>query len=211
MTPDRRRLAVLASGNGTNLQAVLDGCDRGAIPANVVLVVSDRRDAAALRRACDAGVPAVALPVQPGEARSDFDTRLAELVAEHEPDVVVLAGWMRILTMSFLDRFPGRVINLHPALPGELAGTRAIERAFDEARRGQRRRTGVMVHLVPDEGVDDGPVLAAVEVPIHADDSLDALATRIHEAEHRLLVSTLAGCCSALSTSADDDDEEVFA
>ena len=124
------RLVVLASGNGSNLQAVLDACAAGELPAGVVAVVSDQADATALRRAADAGVPAVHVGRHDGEARADYDARLADVVAGFGPDVVVLAGWMRILTMSFLGWFPGRVVNLHPALPGELPGTHAIERAF---------------------------------------------------------------------------------
>ena len=102
---------------------------------------------------------------------------------------------MRILTLSFLGRFPDRVVNLHPALPGELPGTHAIERAWHEALAGERTRTGVMVHLVPDEGVDSGPVLATATVPIQPDDTLESLTDRIHATEHRLLVSTLADLC----------------
>ena len=97
--------------------------------------------------------------------------------------------------MSFLGRFPDRVVNLHPALPGELPGTHAIERAWHEALAGERTRTGVMVHLVPDEGVDSGPVLATAAVPIQPDDTLESLTARIHATEHRLLVSTLADLC----------------
>jgi folate-dependent phosphoribosylglycinamide formyltransferase PurN len=102
---------------------------------------------------------------------------------------------MRVLSMNFLGWFPGMVVNLHPALPGELPGTHAIERAFDEARAGARRASGVMVHLVPDEGVDDGPTLASVEVPILPTDSLDEFAARMHAAEHQLLVDTLRSLC----------------
>ena len=189
------RLVVLASGSGSNLQAILDACTDGTLPAQVVAVVSDRPDAVALARPTAAGAPALPLPLAPGESRADYDTRLADAVADHDPDLVVLAGWMRILTMSFLGRFPGRVVNLHPALPGELPGTRAIERAWHEALAGERTRTGVMVHLVPDEGVDSGPVLATATVPIQPDDTLESLTTRIHATEHRLLVSTLADLC----------------
>jgi hypothetical protein len=131
----------------------------------VVAVVSNQPDVFALQRAAAAGVPAVHVGVHHGEARSDYDARLADVVAGFDPDLVVLAGWMRILTMSFLGWFPHRVVNLHPALPGELPGTNAIERAWDEAVAGTRTTTGVMVHLVPDEGVDDGPVLATATVP----------------------------------------------
>jgi phosphoribosylglycinamide formyltransferase-1 len=185
------RLVVLASGNGSNLQAVLDACTAGTLPAQVVAVVSDHDHAFALKRAADAGVPSVHVGRHRGEPRADYDARLADVVAGFGPDLVVLAGWMRILTSSFLGWFPERVVNLHPALPGELPGTHAIERAWHQALAGERTRTGVMVHLVPDEGVDDGPVLATVEVPILADDTLDALEARVHAAEHVLLVETL--------------------
>src|SRR6188472_3149398 len=115
-----RRLVVLASGSGSNLQAVLDACAAGTIAAQVALVVTNRPDAGALDRAARAGVRAVTLAPLADEPRSEYDTRLAEVVASARPDHVVLAGWMRILTMSFLGRFPGQVVNLHPALPGEL-------------------------------------------------------------------------------------------
>ena len=98
--------------------------------------------------------------------------------------------------MGFLARFPGRVVNLHPALPGEFPGTNAIARAWEQAQRGERRATGVMVHLVPDEGVDDGPVLGTVVVPIEPDDTLETLTDRVHQAEHRLLVDVLAELCT---------------
>ncbi len=189
------RLVILASGSGSNLQAIVDACTDGTLPARVVAVVSDRPGAKALARATAADVPAVPLPLAPGESRAGYDTRLADVVAAHDPDFIVLAGWMRILTLSFLGRFPDRVVNLHPALPGELPGTHAIERAWQEALAGERTRTGVMVHLVPDEGVDSGPVLATSAVPIQPDDSLESLTARIHATEHRLLISTLADLC----------------
>jgi phosphoribosylglycinamide formyltransferase-1 len=192
----RARLVVLVSGGGSNLQAILDATAAGALDAEVVLVVSNVPGVRALDRAAEAGVPAIVLERRPGEPRPAYDTRLAAVVAEARPDWVVLAGWMRILTMNFLSRFDHRVVNLHPALPGELPGTHAIERALEEAQAGRRARTGVMVHLVPDEGVDDGPVLATAEVPIHPTDTLDSLAERVHDTEHALLVSTLAGLIS---------------
>lgn len=186
---------VLASGNGSNLQAILDACAGGRLAAQVVAVVSDRSSALALGRAAEAGVPSVHVGRLDGEARPDYDARLADIVAGFSPDVVVLAGWMRILTTAFLGWFPERVVNLHPARPGELPGTHAIERAWQEALAGERTTTGVMVHLVPDEGVDDGPVLATEDVAILPDDTLDRLTARIHAVEHRLLVDTLATLC----------------
>ncbi len=195
------RLVVLVSGEGTNLQAVIDGCGDGSILADVVAVVGNRAQAGGLKRARAEGIPTIAVPPESGEQRAAYDSRLADEVELHRPDVVVLAGWMRILTASFLDRFPGQVINLHPARPGELPGIGSIERAYDEFLAGSRRSTGVMVHLVPDEGVDVGPVLGTVDVPIHDHDTLDTMAARIHAAEHALLVRTLGEMCSSLQLS----------
>ena len=189
---------MMVSGNGSNLQAVLDACADGTLDAEVVAVVSNSSTAYALQRAADAGVPSVHVGRHDGEARSDYDSRLADVVAGFAPDLIVLAGWMRILTNAFLGWFPDRVINLHPARPGELAGTHAIERAWQEALAGERSSTGVMVHLVPDEGVDDGPVLDTVDVPILPDDTLEALEVRVHAAEHQLLVTTIATYCAEL-------------
>ena len=207
------RIVVLASGNGSNLQAILDACESGVLQgkATVVAVVSDRSTAYALQRATDAGVPSVHIGRQPGEARADYDARLADLVAGFDPDLIVLAGWMRILTTSFLGWFPERVINLHPARPGELPGTRAIERAWHEALAGERDITGVMVHLVPDEGVDVGPVLATEDVVIHPDDTLDTLETRVHTVEHRLLVDAIRQLCEQRSSHTSSHSREINA
>ena len=183
------RLAVLVSGNGSNLQAIIDAIAGGELAAEVAVVVSNVEGAYALERAAAAGVPTVLLTPQPGEARAEYDARLRDAVAGYAPDLVVLAGWMRILTPTFVGAFD--VINLHPALPGELPGTHAIERAWQEALAGQRTGSGVMVHRVPDEGVDDGPVLASAAVPIRLDDTFEAFAARIHATEHRLLVDTI--------------------
>jgi formyltetrahydrofolate-dependent phosphoribosylglycinamide formyltransferase len=192
-----KRLVVLVSGSGSNLQAIIDACASERLRAEVVAVVSNKPDVFALQRADAAGVPAVHVGVHPGEERSDYDARLADVVAGFDPDLVVLAGWMRILTMSFLGWFPERVVNLHPALPGELPGTGAVERAWQEALDGTRTRTGVMVHLVPDEGVDDGPVLGTATVPIDVDAGFESFVALLHATEHRLLVDTLTELCTA--------------
>jgi phosphoribosylglycinamide formyltransferase-1 len=192
-----KRLVVMASGTGSNLQAVIDACADGSLSATVAAVVSDTAHARALERADAAGIPAVHIGKRPGESRADYDARLADLVSGFDPHWVVLAGWMRVLTMNFLGWFPGMVVNLHPALPGELPGTHAIERAFAEHQDGARVRTGVMVHLVPDEGVDVGPVLASETVAIDPDDTLDRLEAKMHAVEHRLLVATLQDLCTS--------------
>jgi phosphoribosylglycinamide formyltransferase-1 len=185
------RLVVLISGSGTNLQAILDACKNGTLRAAVAAVVSNKSDAFGLERARRAGVPAVAKPRPKEQDRREYDSELADLVASYKPDWVVLAGWMRVLSSNFLSRFPNRVMNLHPALSGTFPGTHAIERAFEAFGRGEIRATGVMIHLVPDEGVDSGPVLLQEEVPILANDTLETLEARIHSVEHRLLVAAI--------------------
>jgi len=185
------RLVVLISGNGSNLQAILDACNSGELNAKVVSVISNKADAYGLVRAKDAGVEAIHFAKQGSESRNEYDARLADYVSTCSPTYVILAGWMRILTSSFLSHFPNRVVNLHPALPNTFPGTHAIERAFEAYGRGEIEHTGIMVHLVPDEGVDNGPVLATEIVPINKDDTLETLETRVHQTEHRLLVNTL--------------------
>jgi formyltetrahydrofolate-dependent phosphoribosylglycinamide formyltransferase len=187
----KTRLVVLISGNGSNLQAILDACASGEMQASVVTVISNKPDAHGLTRARNAGVEAVHFPKLENESRRDYDTRLADYVITKLPDYVVLAGWMRLLSSSFLSCFPNRVINLHPALPGTFPGTHAIERAFEAYQRGEIDHTGVMVHLVPDEGVDNGPVLATKSISIYPEDTLELLAARVHGVEHRVLVAVL--------------------
>lgn len=186
------RLVILLSGNGSNLQAILDACAGSRLPASVAAVISNKPEAFGLERARRAGAPAIAFPPLAGESRREYDSRLANLVANYNPDYIVLAGWMRLLSSNFLSVFPNRVINLHPALPGTFPGTHAIERAYAAWQNGQTDRSGVMVHLVPDEGVDDGPVLASQEIPFHTGETLEQFEARVHAVEHRLLVETLA-------------------
>lgn len=184
-------LVVLISGFGSNLQAILDAASLGILPVRVCAVVSNKADAYGLERARLAGLPAIAHVYKKGQERIDYDRRLADIVASYRPDWVVLAGWMRILSSAFLERFPNRVINLHPALAGMFPGTHAIERALEAYNTGQIEHTGVMVHLVPDEGVDNGPVLNQRVVPILPEDTLETLEARVHQVEHTLLVETL--------------------
>ena len=191
------RLVVLLSGNGSNLQAVLDGCANGQLDAQVVAVISDRPDSFGLERARHAGVPALVQLKPPTQDRATYDTALATRIAAFEPDWIVLAGWMRLLSASLLDRFPGKVVNLHPALPETFPGTHAIERAFTAYQRGEIVHTGVMVHLVPDEGIDSGPVLAQQVVAIEPSDTLESLAARVHETEHHLLINALSLLCAS--------------
>lgn len=212
------RLVVMASGAGTNLGAILDAIDEGRLDAEVASVIINRRAAGARLLAEQAGIPVHYRPLAPyrhearpmdhegpGTAtesvacgwdptadRRRYDADLAELVASAEPDLVVLAGWMHLLSSDFLGRFPNRVINLHPALPGEFPGSDAIGDAWEAFEAGRISRTGVMVHHVPDEGVDSGPVIESVKVAIGPGDTLEALRRRIRTVEHELIVRAIA-------------------
>lgn len=185
------RLVVLISGNGSNLQAILDACQSGELDAKVVSVVSNKADAYGLVRAKNADIEGIYFAKHERETRLEYDARLAELVTSKQPDYVILAGWMRILSSFFLSCFPNHVINLHPALPGMFPGTHAIERAFEAHQRGEIGHTGVMVHLVPDEGVDNGPVLATQDIFFQKGESLEQFEARVHSIEHHLLIATL--------------------
>jgi phosphoribosylglycinamide formyltransferase-1 len=191
------QIAVLISGFGSNLQAIIDAVAEGRLPGvEIAVVVSNRRAAYGLQRAREAGIPTEYVPLTPyrdeGKSRSEYDADLARLLRDrHGVEWVVQAGWMHLFTMAFLSHYPNRVVNLHPALPGPFPGMHAIEQAWEAYGRGEIAHTGVMVHLVPDEGVDDGPVIAQAAVPIRADDTLEALEARVHEVEHRLLIEAL--------------------
>jgi phosphoribosylglycinamide formyltransferase-1 len=192
-----KRLAVLVSGNGSNLQAIIDACNDGRLPdAQVVVVVSNHREAFALERARSHDIPALVHAFYPYRRdnlpRRQYDADLAELLRPYHPDAIILAGWMHVLGMEFLKHYPARVLNIHPALPGAFPGMHAIERAYEAYRRGEITQTGVMVHLAPDEGVDVGPVVLQREVLISPDDTLEMLEERVHEVEHELYVEAIA-------------------
>lgn len=211
MTPDAQ-LAVLISGNGSNLQAIIDATRAGSLDAQVAVVVSNRADAFGLRRAEQAGIPTITFPIKPyrvaGRPRAHYDADLASLVMSFQPRLVILAGWMLVLSPAFLDRFPQRVLNLHPALPGQFPGTHAIERAFAAFQSGEIDHTGVMVHIAVPE-VDAGPVIASAEVPITAADTLPELEARIHATEHRLLVAATQAMLAQEPSRADQAPQGI--
>jgi phosphoribosylglycinamide formyltransferase 1 len=182
------RLVVLASGEGTNCQALIDACSADRLDARVVAVVTNNPEAGVIGRAERSGIDTCFVDhrgLEP-EARRLADQRLIEAVAGFGPDLVVLAGWMRVLGADVGQAFP--ILNLHPAKPGEFAGTRAIERAFDAWLAGEIDESGVMVHWVPDAGVDVGPVIVTDVVPFIAGDTLALFTDRVHRVEHRLIV-----------------------
>ena len=176
------RIVVLVSGSGTNLQRLIDTVHEPDGAAEVVLVVGSRAEAGGLARAERAEIPTRIVARDPQADRTARDHQLADVVAAARPDLVVLAGWMSILTGAFLDRFPDRVINLHPSLLPAFPGMHAIEHALAWGVRW----TGVTVHFAEEE-VDGGPPILQEPVPVHFGDTPESLAARIHAVEHRLL------------------------
>lgn len=194
------------------MQAIIDAIRVRVLDAEVVVVVSNRQAAFGQERAARAGIPVRYFPLKPytdaGRTRAEYDADLAALVAAYRPDYVVLAGWMHILSAAFLRRFPYRVVNLHPALPGQFPGAHAIAEALAAYKAGRIKLTGCMVHLVPDEAVDAGPILGTADVPIYPTDTLDSLTNRMHQAEHALLVQSLHRLMEGDEEVEDEEEEE---
>jgi phosphoribosylglycinamide formyltransferase-1 len=179
--PEGSRFAVLASGSGTNLQALLD-----AYPGNVAVVAGDKREAFAFERARRAGVPVEYVDPADFEDREDFDRELADRVAAHDVELVVGAGYMRVLSPVFLERFEA-VLNVHPSLLPEFKGLHAVRRALAAGVE----ETGVTVHFMVEE-VDAGPIVSQEAVPVVPGDTEASLFERLHPVEHRLLVGAVA-------------------
>lgn len=180
-----KRLVVLISGAGSNLRALLAASDLGG---EVVRTVADRPEAEGLALAEAAGVEAVSVDFSGFEDRAEWERALAEVVEEAEPDVVVLAGFMRILSAAFVRRWT--IVNVHPSLLPAFRGPRAVH----DALQWGVKVTGVTVHLV-DEHVDHGPILVQECVPVDEEDSVDTLHTRLRDVEHRLLPNCVALLC----------------
>lgn len=177
------RVAVLASGNGSNLQAILDRIASGHVQAKVVLVASDKPDALALDRARKAKVPViVALPPEPGEKRTSYDARLLEVLQAERPDLVVLAGYMRIAGTALADAFEGRMVNVHPSLLPAFKGLDAV----GQAHRAGAAEVGCSVHLVTDD-LDGGPILLQAGLKAKAGEPVDGLRRRVLRLEHLVL------------------------
>ena len=175
------KLAVLASGSGSNLQAMIDAIAAGALPAKIQLVLSDKADAFALERAKQAGIPTVVISPQAFATREEYDRQVVAAIQQYEVDVVALAGYMRIVTPEFLQAFPQRVVNIHPALLPAFPGLHGQRQAWEYGVKV----SGCTVHFV-DEGTDTGPIIAQATVPVLDTDDADTLAARILEQEHRL-------------------------
>lgn len=180
------RTTVLISGSGSNLQALIDARDAGALPIEIVQVISNEPGARGLLRAQQAGIPSTILEHRAFDRRDAFDRALAVLIAAGAPQLVVLAGFMRIVGPAVVEAFRGRMINLHPSLLPKYRGTDTYRRALDAGDR----QHGASIHFVTEE-LDGGPVIAQVVIPVWPDDDPASLAARLAPMEHRLVVATV--------------------
>jgi len=177
----KARLVVLASGNGSNFQAIIDACESGRLDAEIVLLVVNRPGAYALERAAQHGIPGRLIDHKAYADRESFDKALADAVDEARPDWVIMAGFMRILTDAFVERFRGRLINIHPSLLPKYPGMDTHARALEAGDR----QHGATVHFVTPT-VDDGPPIVQGRLEIFDNDDVAALKQRIHGIEHRI-------------------------
>jgi len=175
------RIAVLASGRGTNLQATIDAIEAGQLDCRLAIVVSDRADAQALERARKHGTEAVFVDPKRYTDREAFDRAVLTLLVEHRVELVCLAGFMRILTPGFIAAYRDRIMNIHPALLPAFPGLHAQRRALEHGVKA----SGATVHFV-DEGVDTGPIILQAAVPVYEGDTEETLAARILEQEHQI-------------------------
>ncbi|RFA30429.1 phosphoribosylglycinamide formyltransferase [Alkalilimnicola ehrlichii] len=181
MTQQRLPVVVLISGNGSNLQTFIDGQMAGELPIDIKAVVSNRADAYGLTRATSAGITAQTLPHGGYPSRDEYDRDLTALIEQHQPELVILAGFMRILTPAFVSHFAGRLINIHPSLLPAFRGLDTHERALAAGVKEH----GCSVHFVTPE-LDAGPVIVQAKVPVLSDDTADTLAKRVQTQEHRI-------------------------
>lgn len=175
------RLVVLISGSGSNLQAIMDACANKVIAGEVTAVVSNRADAFGLQRAQKAGIPTVVIDHTDFPDRESFDAELISKIDEYDPDLVVLAGFMRILSPGFVRHYAGRLLNIHPSLLPEFQGLHTHRRVLQAGHKVH----GASVHFVTEE-LDGGPVVLQAEVPVLPDDDEETLAGRVLQQEHRI-------------------------
>lgn len=180
------RLGVLVSGSGTNLQAIIDRIEAGDIPATIACVISNKPDAFALTRAKKHGIPVVVHENSGFANRQEYDAATVEILNSYGVNLVVLAGFMRILTNSMIDAFPNAIINIHPALLPSFPGLHAQQQALDYGVR----YTGCTVHFV-DCGTDTGPIILQSVVPVEQDDTEDSLSAKIQKEEHNLFPAAI--------------------
>ena len=185
------RLVVLISGGGTNLQSIIDHVQRGTLDADIAGVISSRADAYGLRRAQEAGIPGETIVPGRYPTRQEYDRALTKMIHRYEADLVVLAGFMRILGTEFVEHFAGRVINIHPSLLPDYKGMNTHQRVIDAGEKHH----GATVHFVTSE-LDDGPIILQARVSIHPDDDAGSLQQKVLEQEHIIYPRAIQGIAS---------------
>ncbi|HDP69315.1 MAG TPA: phosphoribosylglycinamide formyltransferase [Actinobacteria bacterium] len=177
----KTKLGILASGSGTNLQAIIDACESGEVFAEVVLVVSNVSDAYALERAKKHGIKSIFIDKNNFESREDYDKELISILRDNQVNLVVLAGYMLLVGPELVRAFEGKIMNIHPSLLPSFPGTHGVKDALNYGVK----ISGVTVHFV-DKGLDTGPIILQEAVPVMENDTIEILHNRIHEAEHRI-------------------------
>ena len=184
---NKTKVAVLISGNGSNLQALIDACKQPDFPAEITTVISNKKEAYGLNRASEAGIPTHIISHTDYDSRDSFDAAIHEQLLHHNTQVVCLAGFMRLLSAGFVNQWQGKLLNIHPSLLPKYKGAYAIA----DALAAGEKVTGCTVHHVVEE-MDAGQVILQAEVPIEPGDTAESLAKRIHAAEHRIYPQALA-------------------
>ncbi|WP_298439645.1 phosphoribosylglycinamide formyltransferase [uncultured Ferrimonas sp.] len=204
------RIAVLISGSGSNLQAIIDACAANEINGEVVTVISNKADVFGLERAANAGIPQQVVAANKGQTREQYDQRLQAELAPYKVDLIVLAGFMRILSESFVRQYQGKMFNIHPSLLPKYPGLNTHQRAIDAGDNEH----GASVHFVTPE-LDGGPVVLQAKVPVFTEDVADGLALRVHSQEHRIYPLVVKWFCQGRLTMANDcammDGEQLSA
>lgn len=185
--PERKSLVVLISGSGSNLQAIIDATQDPSYPAHISAVISNKADVKGLLRAQQAGIATEVLSHNAFPDRDSYDKQLATLIDAYQPDLVVLAGFMRILTEGFVNHFSGRMLNIHPSLLPRYKGLNTHQQAIDNGDSVH----GATVHFVTPD-LDSGPLIIQASVPVSADDNADSLASRVLENEHLIYPKAIA-------------------
>jgi phosphoribosylglycinamide formyltransferase 1 len=179
MKPSRLKLVVLISGSGSNLQAIIDAITSDRLNANITAVISNRPDVKGLERARSAGIPALTLNHTEFESREAFDHQLVQEIDQRQPDLIILAGFMRILTDDFVAHYKNRMLNIHPSLLPEFRGLNTHQRAID----AKVKQHGVSVHYVSNE-LDGGPLVLQAVIDVNENDTAQTLQQRVHQQEH---------------------------
>jgi len=196
------KIVILISGNGSNLQAVLDAVNEGRLSnCEIALVLSDRKDAYGLKRAIASNIPTLYFPFKKKEeGRRCYDERLATEIEKYNPSYIFCLGFLHIFSESFVERFEGKLINLHPALPCTFVGLNCIEKQYEAMKESKIRECGVMCHYV-DSGVDTGRVISTRKVEWEQSMSFECFEKNIHIAEHDMILSVLKSLCEKEKTS----------